>query len=109
MRGRSWRLPLLFCGGSVTAFAAAIQIAAAPTLLLGERIFPLGLAPVVHRLAEHVDEHENPAAAFLQRAADGFEQIDDSWKHGKRPLVLASVVGVVRATRVRYAAFTTDR
>src|SRR4029078_771602 len=50
--------------------------------LFRERILPLGLAPVFHRLAEHLDEHEYAAAALLQRAADGFDQVDDSWEHG---------------------------
>src|SRR3954451_24211008 len=60
-------------------------------VLIGERILPLRRAPVVHRLAERVGDDEQSAAALLQGAAEGFEQIDDSWEHGSIPFFSCSV------------------
>src|SRR5436190_8625567 len=64
----------------IAAFRVVFQFAAGS---LRERILALRLAPIRHRLAEHFDQHEQAAAALLQRAADGLEQVDDDREHGR--------------------------
>src|SRR3954463_12343614 len=105
MRGRSWRSSRFCVGRTLAAFPRDFKTlrAGAPCTfaprLFRERILLSGGAPVVHRLVERVGDEEQAAAAFLQRAAQSFEQIDDGRKHGTRPLFLRRAVG--------YAVLTT--
>src|SRR3954451_23601512 len=85
MRGRSWCSTSMSRGEAYTGNPGRVPVGRPGNSAAGlfrERILPLRLAPVLHRLAEHVDEHGCAAAALLQRAADGFDQVDDSWEHG---------------------------